>query len=64
MVLTVMTSLAFRTGKGRSKRASAKLKMAVLAPIPIASDSAAITVNPGLFASTRKAWRISWKIIA
>src|SRR5260370_10985038 len=36
-----------RYGNGRSSNAFATLKMAVLAPIPIASESSVAAVNPG-----------------
>ncbi len=41
------------TGSDLSITASSKLKMAVLAPMPSASESTAIRVNPGLFNSMR-----------
>ena len=44
------------------KIASMKLQIAVLAPIPSASDSAAVAVNSGLAAIVRKAWRMSGAI--
>jgi hypothetical protein len=42
-------------GSGRSSSAFATLKMAVLAPTPIASDSTAARVKPGLRAKARMA---------
>ena len=45
---TVKTSPGRATGSGRNSRASAKLKMAQLAPMPIASDKTAMLVNPEL----------------
>ena len=56
---TVKTSPGRATGSGRNSRASAKLKMAQLAPMPIASDNTAMLVNPGLAASRRKPYRTS-----
>ena len=44
---TVSTSPGRATGSGRSSSASAKLKMAQLAPMPIASDRTATMVKPG-----------------
>ena len=41
-------------GSGRKSSASAKLKMAQLAPMPIASDRTATAVKPGLAASMRQ----------
>ena len=37
--------------------------MALFAPMPRASESAAIAVNPGLRRSRRKAWRICCSIV-
>ena len=48
------------TGIGRSSTAFTRLKMAVLAPIPSASDSAATTVNAGLRTSIRMPYLMSW----
>src|SRR5271168_4915847 len=42
------------TGSGFRNTASVRVKMAVLAPMPSASDSTATNVNPGLRASVRK----------
>ena len=56
---TVKTSPGRATGSGRNSRASAKLKMAQLAPMPIASDKTAMLVNPGLAASRRTPYRTS-----
>jgi len=42
-------------GSGRSTTACTTLKMAVVAPIPMASVSAATVVNPGMRASWRSA---------
>ena len=41
------------TGSGFSSTAFTSVKIVVFAPMPSASDSAAITVNPGVFASRR-----------
>src|ERR1051325_11999218 len=46
-------------GRGRSSNALVMLKMAVFAPMPIASDRIAATVKPGLFLKARKAYRRS-----
>ena len=50
------TRSELRTGNGFRNTALVKVKMALLAPIPSASDSSATSVNPGLFASVRKAY--------
>jgi hypothetical protein len=42
------------TGTGRNRIAFTMLKIAVLAPMPSASESAAMTVKAGLFASSRR----------
>ena len=42
-------------GSGRSSSALATLKIAVLAPTPMASDSTAAAVKPGLRANARMA---------
>ena len=47
------SSWAFLTGSGRNISALIKLKIAVLAPIPNASESAATAVKPGLLRSVR-----------
>ena len=44
-----------KPGSGRNSMASTRLKIAELAPIPSAMDSAATAVKPGLLRSTRKA---------
>ena len=51
---TVNTPPARATGIGLSSSASAMLKTAVFAPMPIASDSTATSVKPGLLASMRQ----------
>ena len=56
---TVKTSPGRATGSGRSSSASAKLKIAQLAPMPIASDRTATLVKPGLPASMRQPYRTS-----
>lgn len=61
-MLMETTPLGRSTGKGRRSSASARLKIALLAPMPMASESAAIAVNPGFLANRRKAWRISCSI--
>jgi len=43
------------SGSGRSSSAFTTLKMAVFAPIPIASDKTATSANAGLFANIRNA---------
>src|SRR5580700_11180239 len=47
------------TGGGRSRTAFTKLKIAVLAPIPSASERTATSVNPGDRRNPRRAYRIS-----
>ena len=56
---TVKTSPGRATGSGRSSRASAKLKMAQFAPMPMASEKMAMLVNPGLPASRRHPYLMS-----
>src|SRR5579871_4329089 len=46
-------------GRGRNSRAFATLKMEVFAPMPIASDNTAASVNQGLLANERRANRMS-----
>src|ERR1700733_12365248 len=48
-----MTSFGWGTGKGRNTMPSTTLKIAVLAPMPSARVSTAVTVNPG----DRRNWR-------
>ena len=47
------------TGSDSTRRARTTLYIAVLAPMPIASEQTAMSVNPGERASTRAAWRKS-----
>jgi len=47
------------TGSDLSITASMMLKMAVLAPMPRARDRMAMTANPGLLRSRRRAKRMS-----
>src|SRR6516225_7537544 len=47
------------TGSGRRRRASAKLNMADVAPMPMAMEKMEISVKPGFFSRTRKACLIS-----
>ncbi len=54
------TPLGFITGNGRSSNASAKLKMAELAPMPMASEQTATAVNAGFFASILTAYFTSF----
>src|SRR5579875_3933442 len=54
--LTAATRLGSRTGSGRSRRASAKLNIAEVAPIPIASEHTATVVKPLFFRSMRAAY--------
>ena len=51
---TVSSSLACGTSSGRSKSASAKLKIAQFAPMPTASDTTDTNVKAGFFASIRQ----------
>src|SRR5439155_14919536 len=44
----------FCTGNSRSRTAFSRLKMAVFAPIPSASESTATAVKPGFLASIRR----------
>src|SRR5205814_8880556 len=53
VVPTVKTSPGRATGSGRSSSASAKLKMAQLAPMPMASERTEMMVKPGLLARIR-----------
>jgi len=54
------TSLAASgTGKGGSSTARTRLKIAVLTPIPSASESTPSAVKPGFFRSSRAANRRS-----
>ena len=53
-VLMSTTEFASWTGSGRSKSASARLKIALLAPRPRASERTARSVKPGDFSSVRK----------
>src|SRR5882762_2519758 len=46
-------------GNGRSSTPYTTVKIAVLAPMPRASVKTATAVNPGFFASIRKAYRMS-----
>jgi hypothetical protein len=46
-------------GRGRRRRASARLKMALLAPIPRASEKAAMRAKPGFLSKMRTAKRMS-----
>src|SRR5215471_11538521 len=49
------SSRGFLTGSNRSRSSSNRLKIAVFAPIPRASESTATAVNIGLLRSERKA---------
>jgi hypothetical protein len=50
------------TGSGRNRSASAKLNIAEVAPIPMASEQMLTKVNPGDFPSSRTAWRNDFSI--
>ena len=50
---TETSSSGARTGSDRSIAASISVKIAVFAPMPSASDSTAMAVNPGLRRSMR-----------
>ena len=52
---TSTSSSGARTGGRRRMMALTSVKIAVLAPMPIASDSTALTVNPGFWRSRRTA---------
>jgi hypothetical protein len=43
--------------------ASAKLNMAEVAPIPMASEQMLTSVNPGAFPNSRRAWRNDFSIV-
>ena len=43
------------TGSGRQKTASSAVKMALVAPMPSASESTAVITNPGLRRNVRRA---------
>ena len=49
----------FLTGSERSRKSLTRLKIAVLAPMPSASESTATEANPGFSRSSRAAWRRS-----
>jgi hypothetical protein len=53
LVLTVTTELGARTGSGRKRIASARLKIALLAPIPRARERAAMNAKPGFLTRMR-----------
>jgi len=46
-----------------SSTASIRLKIAVFAPIPSASDSTATAAKAGFFASMRRPYFKSWRIV-
>ena len=48
------------TGSGFTIKELSTLNTTVLAPMPRASESTAIAVNPGLFRRIRRAYRLSW----
>jgi hypothetical protein len=54
-ICTSTSSCGFLTGSQRSIKASIRLKIAVLAPMPSASVSTITNVKPGLPRKTRKA---------
>src|SRR5579864_1383549 len=56
VVLIATTREGWATGSGLSRIASAKLKPAEVAPMPIAMEQIATAVKPGSLRSTRKAW--------
>ena len=49
----------FFTGSTRRRNSLTRLKIAVLAPMPSASESTATDANPGFSRSSRAAWRTS-----
>src|SRR4051812_30635459 len=51
---------ALRYGSGRSRTLLITLKMAELAPTPSVSVTIAMTANPGVFLSDRRANETSW----
>ena len=56
--------LGLRYGSGRSRMVSMMLKIAVLAPMPMASVRAATRANPRAFPKFRNAYRKSCKKVA
>src|SRR5277367_5038346 len=50
-------------GSGLSNNAFVTLKIAVVAPMPIASESKMAAVNPAFFVSMRRAYRRSCQIV-
>jgi hypothetical protein len=61
-VVTAAIRVGSRTGSGRKISASAKLNMAEVAPIPMASEQMLTSVNPGAFSNSRRAWRKDFSI--
>ena len=61
-VVTATIRVGSGTGSGRRIRASAKLNIAEVAPIPMASEQMLTSVNPGAFSKSRKAWRKDFSI--
>src|SRR3954464_9119956 len=59
VVETSISACGSWTGRGRSSTALTRLKIAVLAPMPSASDNTATSVNPGLLASIRRPYLMS-----
>src|SRR5436305_90302 len=57
---TILSTFAY--GRGFKRTPSTKLKMAVFAPIPIASVRTATAVKPRLFRNVRKPYRRSCRI--
>ncbi len=55
VLVTSNTAAGLFTGSGRNSSASAKLKIALFAPIASASESTATATNPGCLLTPRSA---------
>jgi hypothetical protein len=62
-MLTEAMRLGSGTGSGRSSKASAKLNMAEVAPMPMASEQTLTMMNPGDWRHKRIAWRKDFNIL-
>ena len=61
---TIIRRSGSANGSGLSSTALTSEKIATFAPIPMASISTAIAVNPGCLASDRSAYERSWRMAA